>query len=116
MTSKWRPPPRAAPSLLILAEKAKSSAVLLKDEEAPGGEKLRVDGSISWEEETAVDSDGSDMNIKKGKGGGVKDSDNTLVRNTAVFTWKNLTCTVDKPTGERKLLDKCCRAGLSPAC
>jgi len=56
------------------------------------------------------------MNIKKGKGGGVKDSDNTLVRNTSVFTWKNLTCTVDKPTGERKLLDKCCRAGLSPAC
>jgi len=39
---RGRPPP-----LLIPAEKAKSSAVLLKDEEAPGGEKLRVDGSIS---------------------------------------------------------------------
>lgn len=31
--------------------------------------------------------------------------DNQLVRNTSVFTWKNLTYTVKTPTGERILLD-----------
>lgn len=104
MTSNWRPASEGGPSLLIPAEKAKASAVLFKDEEARGGEK-RVVGSSSGEE-TAVDSDGSDMNMHvKGKGGGAKDADNTLVRNTSVFTWKNLTYTVNTPSGERKLLD-----------
>lgn len=40
------------------------------------------------------------------EGGGTVNIDSQLIRNTSVFTWKNLTYTVSTPSGERVLLDK----------
>jgi len=85
-TMRWRASSEAGPSLLIPREKAKAARSLLEDEESQLDEKRN--GSSSGDE-TAVESDAGD----------------SLVRNTSVFTWKNLTYTVKTPSGDRTLLD-----------
>ena len=91
-TTKWRAASEGGPSLLIPREKAKLSRALLADEEAQSDEK-RV-GSSSGDE--TIVASGSDTDGEKDKG---------LIRNTSVFTWKNLSYTVKTPEGDRLLLD-----------
>ncbi|CAG8003807.1 unnamed protein product [Penicillium olsonii] len=47
----------------------------------------------------------SDKKVTEGKSEEPDNLDNQLVRNTSVFTWKDLSYTVSTPTGDRLLLD-----------
>ncbi|KAF4271828.1 hypothetical protein CNMCM8812_000266 [Aspergillus fumigatus] len=86
-TSRWKSAAEAGNSLLIPRETvAKHHAVVRKDEEAQLNEKAGHKG-------TSTDSE-AQSNV-----------DQHLVRNTSVFTWKNLTYTVKTPSGDRVLLD-----------
>ncbi|KAJ4132863.1 hypothetical protein NW754_015677 [Fusarium falciforme] len=89
-TSKWHNASEDGPSLLIPRENAHVTAALRQaDEEGQVSEKKAVsnrDGVVA--DDTGSNSDGED-----------------LVRNTSVFTWKNLTYTVKTPSGDRTLLD-----------
>ncbi|KAK3498887.1 ABC-2 type transporter-domain-containing protein [Neurospora hispaniola] len=89
-TSKWRPLSEGGPSLLIPREKAKIVKAIQNNDEEKAG-------ATSSGEETVYD--------KEASAGEAKDSDKDLVRNTSVFTWKNLTYTVKTPSGDRVLLD-----------
>lgn len=84
-TSGWKASGGKSGFLLIPREKVKSNLHnLVEDEE-----------SLPVEEKKVVDSGSSD-NTKVNE---------QLVRNTSVFTWKNLTYTVKTPSGDRVLLD-----------
>ncbi|KAL6361388.1 hypothetical protein LRP88_04856 [Fusarium phalaenopsidis] len=89
-TSKWHNASEDGPSLLIPRENAHVTAALRQaDEEGQVSEKKAVnnrDGVVA--DDTGSNSDRED-----------------LVRNTSVFTWKNLTYTVKTPSGDRTLLD-----------
>ncbi|KAK3321292.1 ABC-2 type transporter-domain-containing protein [Cercophora scortea] len=91
-TTKWRPASEGGPSLLIPREKAKVVAAIKNDPEAAPVEK-RVGSSGEDSDRTIVE--------KSDEGAAEKH----LVRNTSVFTWKNLTYTVKTPSGDRVLLD-----------
>ncbi|KAK4223152.1 ABC-2 type transporter-domain-containing protein [Podospora fimiseda] len=99
-TTRWRPASEGGPSLLIPRENAKNTiggARPGSDEEAQYDEKNGAGSQSESDETIVVKSDGEDQ--KKG----VNDDD--LIRNTSVFTWKNLCYTVDTPDGPRQLLD-----------
>lgn len=90
-TSGWSQISGNSGFLVIPREKQKKTAHLVADEESnssasAGSEKTR---SVDIEKEAAKD----------------EDLDNQLIRNTSVFTWKNLTYTVNTPSGPRVLLD-----------
>ncbi|KAJ3466974.1 hypothetical protein MRS44_004538 [Fusarium solani] len=89
-TSKWHNASEDGPSLLIPRENAHVTAALRQaDEEGQVSEKKAAsnrDGVVA--DDTGSNSDRED-----------------LVRNTSVFTWKNLTYTVKTPSGDRTLLD-----------
>lgn len=98
-TMRWRPVSESGPALLIPREKAKvtlGAGGLGCDEEAqfdgenPGGSASESDETIA----VKGDSDGKEQ-----------DGGADLIRNTSVFTWKNLCYTVDTPDGPRQLLD-----------
>jgi ABC-type multidrug transport system permease subunit/ABC-type multidrug transport system ATPase subunit len=98
-TTRWRSSSESGPSLLIPREKAKVARVLQRDEEGQRSE------------EVIHEKKGADDTNEAG-GQGVFDSDGTvgedsgdLIRNTSVFTWKNLSYTVKTPQGDRRLLD-----------
>ncbi|KAK3387976.1 ABC-2 type transporter-domain-containing protein [Podospora didyma] len=95
-TSRWRSPAEGGPSLLIPREKAKVAQILLADEESQG--------SVVHEKRTGTNSESDDTVVDKAEGSGGKD-ESGLIRNTSVFTWKNLSYTVKTPTGDRLLLD-----------
>lgn len=98
-TTRWKAASESGPSLLIPREKAKVARALLTDEEtASGSDEKRYGSSSGSGDETAVETD----EPKAEKGDKVEDN---LMRNTSVFTWKNLTYTVKTPTGDRVLLD-----------
>ncbi|KAB5576146.1 ABC-2 type transporter-domain-containing protein [Coniochaeta sp. 2T2.1] len=98
-TSRWRAASESGPSLLVPREKAKSARALLEDEEAQDShENEKRDGGTSGDE-TAVDTADDDSPRKEEEGS------DALLRNTSVFTWKNLTYTVKTPAGDRVLLD-----------
>ncbi|KAE8343763.1 hypothetical protein BDV24DRAFT_172446 [Aspergillus arachidicola] len=85
-TSRWKAASESGNTLLIPRERLdKHSQVARFDEESQVNEKekKRNDGSSQ---------EGDDL-------------DNQLVRNTSVFTWKDLTYTVKTPTGDRVLLN-----------
>lgn len=85
-TSRWSQVSGNSGFLVIPREKAKKAQHLLGDEESqPSG--------ASKEKAELPDNE---------KGG---DIDDQLLRNTSIFTWKNLTYTVKTPTGDRVLLD-----------
>ena len=94
-TSRWRASSESGPSLLIPREKAKTSQLLMPDEESQIDEK--PSGSSSGDE-TVVETDNSPDGDKD-------DNDKSLLRNTSIFTWKNLTYTVKTPSGDRTLLN-----------
>lgn len=89
-TSKWHSASEDGPSLLIPRENAQITEALRQaDEEGQVSEKKAVsnrDGVVA--EDAGSDSEREDP-----------------VRNTSVFTWKNLTYTVKTPSGDRTLLD-----------
>ncbi|KAF7554149.1 hypothetical protein G7Z17_g3127 [Cylindrodendrum hubeiense] len=89
-TTRWRASSEDGPSLLIPRENAHITNSLRQvDEEGQVSEKKAIDGNNG-----AVVENDSDTN-----------SNQDLVRNTSVFTWKNLSYVVNTPTGERTLLD-----------
>ncbi|KAM5346973.1 hypothetical protein ACJ41O_009978 [Fusarium nematophilum] len=92
-TSKWHSASEDGPSLLIPRENAHITAALRQeDEEGQVGEKKKA---ISRRDDGVVAGDDSASNSEQ----------DDLVRNTSVFTWKNLTYTVKTPSGDRTLLD-----------
>jgi ABC-type multidrug transport system ATPase subunit len=88
-TSKWKSAAEGGASLLIPREKAKVAKALLPDEESQPQEKT---GYRSGDETAADTPDNNSV-------------EESLIRNTSVFTWKNLTYTVKTPSGDRLLLD-----------
>ncbi|EGY21389.1 brefeldin A resistance protein [Verticillium dahliae VdLs.17] len=93
-TMRWRPSAEAGPSLVIPRENAKTSIHLLKkDEEAQNLEALADTTDV----ETSSTPNAKTEKATKGTG--------DLMRNTSIFTWKNLTYTVKTPSGDRQLLD-----------
>ncbi|KAF4459652.1 ATPase [Fusarium albosuccineum] len=90
-TSKWHSSSEDGPSLLIPRENAHVTAALRQnDEEGQAGEKKKA---ISGRDGVVGDDTGSNSDQED------------LVRNTSVFTWKNLSYTVKTPSGDRTLLD-----------
>ncbi|KAF5658552.1 ATPase [Fusarium heterosporum] len=92
-TTKWHASSEDGPSLLIPRENAHITAALRQSDEegqTEGEKKIK-----SSREGGAVSSDDTDSSGDAG----------SLVRNTSVFTWKNLTYTVKTPHGDRVLLD-----------
>jgi hypothetical protein len=84
-TSRWKEIGEGGRGLLIPREKQKKSLQALpNDEESQPVEKPKTRSSSDSDE----------------------DFDGQLIRNTSIFTWKNLTYTVKTASGERKLLDK----------
>ncbi|KAI5298933.1 hypothetical protein KEM55_002769 [Ascosphaera atra] len=86
-TSRWKAASESGPSLLIPRSNVKAVKARRHDEENQDhtpDRKTAADGVDSGKEE---------------------DIDNALIRNTSVFTWKNLCYYVKTPQGERQLLD-----------
>lgn len=84
-TNNWKSQSGNSGFLLIPREKVKKARHLIQDEENLATEP--------------VSSSSSDTKAND------KASDEDLIRNTSVFTWKNLTYTVKTPSGDRVLLD-----------
>ncbi|KAF4342638.1 ATPase [Fusarium beomiforme] len=89
-TTKWHASSEDGPSLLIPRENAHVTAVLRQSDE---------EGQTKGEKQMTSSRDGGIVS------GDDTDGDVGLVRNTSVFTWKNLTYTVKTPQGDRVLLD-----------
>ncbi|OQE36143.1 hypothetical protein PENCOP_c012G00764 [Penicillium coprophilum] len=83
-TSYWKAGAGSGAALLIPREKLKQHHAAIMDEEAQNNEKT-------------VARETSDEPVKA--------QDDNLSRNTSIFTWRNLTYTVQTPTGDRVLLD-----------
>jgi ABC-type multidrug transport system ATPase subunit/ABC-type multidrug transport system permease subunit len=93
-TSNWKSQSGNSGFLLIPREKAKKNMKhLIQDEESGTAVSQPVE-----EEKAPVQSSGSSSE-------GTMATEEQLVRNTSVFTWKNLTYTVKTPSGDRVLLD-----------
>ncbi|KAF7950024.1 hypothetical protein EAE96_007327 [Botrytis aclada] len=93
-TSNWSASGGRSGVLLIPREKAHKNTAVLKaanagDEESQGIQEKRRENSRPTSQDTKVEDN----------------SNNQLLRNTSVFTWKNLTYTVKTPSGDRILLD-----------
>lgn len=85
-TSRWKASSSNSGYLLVPREKVKHNRSLLSaDEESQKLGKSANNQSTSDASETAVEG--------------------SLIKNTSVFTWKNLTYTVKTPSGDRVLLD-----------
>ena len=90
-TTRWQAASDSGRTLLIPRENMKKRQLALgMDEESQVKEKDAVNNSSA---------DSSDRDTRNG------DLDAQLVKNTSVFTWKNLTYTVKTPEGDRVLLD-----------
>ncbi|RBR12138.1 uncharacterized protein FIESC28_08772 [Fusarium coffeatum] len=89
-TTKWHAASEDGPSLLIPRENAHITAALRQSDE---------EGQASGEKKMTSNRDGGVVS------GDESDTSLALVRNTSVFTWRNLTYTVKTPSGDRTLLD-----------
>ncbi|KAL2867650.1 putative ABC multidrug transporter [Aspergillus lucknowensis] len=86
-TSRWKGASENGPSLLIPRESVeKHRQNIHRDEESQTNEK----SSGKLQDEGSPDR---------------SELDNQLIRNTSVFTWKDLSYTVKTPSGDRQLLD-----------
>jgi ABC-type multidrug transport system permease subunit len=84
-TSRWKEMGEGGRGLLIPREKQKKNKhIQANDEESQAVEKPQA----------SFESSSSDGSLA-----------NQLIRNTSIFTWKNLTYTVKTPSGDRVLLD-----------
>ncbi|CAH0037547.1 unnamed protein product [Clonostachys solani] len=86
-TCRWKSSSENGPSLLIPRENAHLHSATSNDVEAQASDKQETD-------EPSTGSSGEDVPAQ-----------GNLVRNTSVFTWKNLSYTVKTPSGDRVLLD-----------
>ncbi|KAL9029499.1 MAG: hypothetical protein Q9196_002269 [Gyalolechia fulgens] len=94
-TSRWKETAGKSGFLVIPRENAHKNQKLLKmDEESQIEEKRSPRDGLA----PANSSSGSSMDGKT--------IENQLIRNTSVFTWKDLTYTVKTPSGDLVLLDK----------
>ncbi|KAL2012450.1 hypothetical protein VTN00DRAFT_5168 [Thermoascus crustaceus] len=84
-TTTWHAASESGNSLLIPRERVKARRGIITDEESQVKEKQDSSGDSTDSEKNNIES--------------------SLVRNTSVFTWKNLTYTVKTPSGDRVLLD-----------
>lgn len=89
-TSRWKEA-SASGYLLIPRTSAKKNSHMLKNTDEEAAIKPSDVRRIKSEEATASDSDAT--------------IENNLLRNTSVFTWRNLSYVVKTPTGDRTLLD-----------
>ncbi|KAK3373028.1 ABC-2 type transporter-domain-containing protein [Lasiosphaeria ovina] len=104
-TSRWKSSSESGPSLLIPREKVsvvKSALQVDEESQVEHSREKRVGNSSSDSEGTMVGKDATNINGKNSSNG--KDKPD-LIRNTSVFTWKNLSYTVKTPHGDRLLLD-----------
>ncbi|KAJ5524367.1 ABC multidrug transporter atrF [Penicillium frequentans] len=85
-TSKWQSPGESGSCLVIPREK-----LTVHNQVTGGDEEAQVSEKTKPSENDARDTS--------------NDIENQLVRNTSVFTWKDLSYTVQTPTGDRILLD-----------
>lgn len=85
-TSNWKDAAESGRTLLVPREKAKKAQVILPHDE---------------ESQTATGY--SDTKVEDAKS--ESDVNQQLVRNTSVFTWRNLSYVVKTPSGDRTLLD-----------
>ena len=92
-TSNWNARSGNSGFLLIPREKAKQTKHLTQDEES-----LSTTANPVKEEKLPVQSSGSSSE-------GTMATEVQLIRNTSIFTWKNLSYTVKTPSGDRVLLD-----------
>jgi hypothetical protein len=84
-TSRWKEMGEGGRGLLIPREKQnKTKHIQVNDEESQAVEKPQASSESSGSDDTLA---------------------NQLIRNTSIFTWKNLTYTVKTPSGDRVLLD-----------
>ncbi|KAL2264191.1 hypothetical protein VTK26DRAFT_897 [Humicola hyalothermophila] len=86
-TARWRAASEGGSTLLIPRERSRTA---------------------KQDEEAIVDSEKATQPSGKGvvSGGSNADADRILIRNTSVFTWKDLSYSVMTPEGDRVLLDK----------
>jgi ABC-type multidrug transport system permease subunit/ABC-type multidrug transport system ATPase subunit len=89
-TSRWKASSENGPSLLIPRENLHIVQ-----------EKLALDEETQSQGKTVAINSSSNSVTEKGD----NDIDNNLIRNTSVFTWKDLSYTVKTPSGDRVLLD-----------
>ncbi|MCJ1429433.1 hypothetical protein MMC29_007347 [Sticta canariensis] len=89
-TSNWEATYGQNGFLLVPRENAKRNRRLLRDDP----ESQLKDRSAFTGSETTIQATSNDEHLNK-----------HLIRNTSVFTWKNLTYTVKTPSGDRVLLD-----------
>ncbi|QKX63303.1 uncharacterized protein TRUGW13939_10472 [Talaromyces rugulosus] len=89
-TTRWKASSENGPSLLIPRENLHIVQ-----------EKLALDEETQSQGKTVATNSSSNSVTEKGD----NDIDKNLIRNTSVFTWKDLSYTVKTPTGDRVLLD-----------
>lgn len=94
-TSRWRLSSENGPSLLIPRETLKTvqQRNTLDEEALPQSTDSGINSSANTLAENTADKSSQ------------ADIENNLIRNTSVFTWKNLCYTVKTPSGDRLLLD-----------
>ncbi|KAG5926361.1 hypothetical protein E4U42_003395 [Claviceps africana] len=90
-TSRWRSSSEAGPSLFIPRDTAKARQARIRSNHNDVEKQQGTQGAAS-----SSSSDGSVSGTE---------TPANLIRNTSVFTWKNLTYTVKTPSGDRLLLD-----------
>lgn len=83
-TSRWSQVSGNSGFLVVPREKAEKAGKIVHDEES-GSTPAPIEKVRTREEEKQID--------------------DSLIRNTSIFTWKNLTYTVSTPSGDRVLLD-----------
>lgn len=88
-TTRWKADSEMGSKLLIPRENVHLARHILGDVESQDQEKKIVSSDSSLREPPAT----------------AESSQENLVRNTSVFTWKNLSYTVKTPHGDRQLLD-----------
>lgn len=105
-TSRWKSSSDSGPSLLIPREAMKAHITNTRqepaDEESQRQNAMVMPAGDGSSRDTAADNQDSGSGEKNTQDN-VDQGD--LIRNTSVFTWKNLTYTVKTPSGDRTLLD-----------
>lgn len=93
-TCRWESPSENGPSLLIPRENSKYVPINPSaDEESQKPKEASASEAVVEETPSSTEEEGGDA------------LQNNLVRNTSIFTWKDLSYTVKTPSGDRRLLD-----------
>jgi ABC-type multidrug transport system ATPase subunit/ABC-type multidrug transport system permease subunit len=106
-TTHWDNAASAGVNMVVPRECQKKVAAVLPDEESQAEKAPRQNDSSSETTPTnsAISTRTPSMNGDMNEKNGQKSTGAELVRNTSVFTWRNLSYTVKTPDGDRVLLD-----------